>query len=542
MRRTYLLISVILIILILSDCARRGRPEGGTKDVTPPIMITSDPPFETTHFKSKKIKIDFDEYIKLFKVGEQLIISPPLKYKPIITPLGTPSKEIKIELKDTLKKETTYIFNFGTSVRDNDEGNILYNFKYIVSTGSYIDSLKIKGKIRDALSNKVDKNVAILLYKIDSSYNDSIVYKGLPNYIANSLDTVAWEITNIKKGKYLLAALKQKNYDYKFKPETDKIAFYPKLIEIPVDSTLRFTLSLFKEILDYKLTRPSEMTKQHIVFGYDGIGKNIKIKLLSKVPDNFKSIIAFENDKDTLNYWFNTPNLDSLKFKVTNHALNDSTYIDTVTVKLRAKKFDSLVVGSKMRSSIKLNQNFELLTNQPITKINKLKIEIIDKDSTNIPFTTQISKSKKTLSLKFDKTPANSYRIRMLPKSITTLFEQTSDTIRYRLHTKKPTDYGNIYLTLKNVKSYPIIVQLTDKNTKVLQSEYIKKNQEVTFKNLNPSTYLIRAIYDDNKNGIWDTGNFLKHKMPEQVLYFYKKVEVRANWDITEVFDLSKKD
>jgi len=542
MRRTYLLIFVILIALILSDCARRGRPEGGPKDVTPPIMITSDPPFETIHFKSKKIKIDFDEYIKLFKVGEQLIISPPLKYKPIITPLGTPSKEIKIELRDTLKKETTYIFNFGTSVRDNDEGNILYNFKYIVSTGSHIDSLKIKGKIRDALSNKVDKNVAILLYKIDSTYNDSIVYKGLPNYIANSLDTVTWEITNIKKGKYLLAALKQKNYDYKFKPKTDKIAFYPKFIEIPVvDSTQRFSLSLFKEILDYKLTRPSEVTKQHIVFGYEGIGKNIKIELLSKVPDNFKSIIAFEDDKDTLNYWFNTPNLDSLKFKVTNRALNDSTYIDTVTVKLRAKKFDSLIVGSKMRSSIKLNQNFKLLTNQPITKINKSKIEIIDKDSTNIPFTTQISKSKKTLSFKFNKKPVNSYKIRILPKSITTLFEQTSDTIRYNLHTKKPTDYGNIYLTLKNAKSYPIIVQLTDKNTKVIQSKYVKKNQEVTFKNLNPSTYLIRAIYDDNKNGIWDTGNFLKHKMPERVLYFYKKIEVRANWDITEVFDFLKK-
>jgi len=543
MRQTYLLIFAILITLILSDCARRGRPEGGPKDVKPPIMITADPPFETINFKSKKIKIDFDEYIKLYKVGNQLIISPPLKYKPIITPLGTPSKEVKIELLDTLKKETTYIFDFGTSVRDNNEGNILYNFKYIVSTGNYVDSLKIKGKIKDALSNKVDKNIAILLYKIDSTYNDSIVYKGLPNYIVNSLDTVAWEITNIKKGKYLLAALKQKNYNYKFKPKTDKIAFYPKPIEIPVDSTTRFTLSLFKEILDYKLTRPSEMTKQHIVFGYEGIGKNIKIKLLSRVPDNYKSITAFEDKKDTLNYWFNTPDLDSLKFKITNHALNDSIYIDTVMVKLRAKKFDSLIVGSKMRGYIKLNQNFKLLTNQPITKVDKSKIQIIDKDSTNISFTTQISKSKKSLFLKFNKIQSNNYNITMLPKSITTLFEQSSDTIHYKLLTKKPTDYGNIFLTLNNnVKSFPLIVQLTDKNTKVVQSIYIKKNKEIAFKNLTPSTYLIRAIYDKNKNGVWDTGNFLKHKMPEQVWYFNKQIVIRANWDVTETFDFSNLD
>ena len=539
MRRIYLTFYIVLLALILSNCARRGRPEGGPKDVKPPIMVSADPPFKTVHFDAKKIKIDFDEYIKLHKVGEELIISPPLKYKPIITPLGTASKEIRMELLDTLKKETTYIFNFGTSVRDNNEGNILYNFKYVFSTGSYIDSLKLKGTIKDAISNKVAKNVAILLYRMDSTYNDSIIYKGLPNYIANTLDTTVWEITNIKEGKYLLAALKQKNYDYKFKPKINKIAFYPKPINIPVDTTLKFSLSLFKEILDYKLTRPSEMSKQHIVFGYEGIAKNLKVKLLSKVPDNFKSITAFERDKDTLNYWFNTPDLDSLRFKVTN-PLKDSVYIDTVTVKLRAKKFDSLIIGSKKRGALKLKEDFKMLSNQPITKIDESKIQIMDKDSVSIPFKTEISKNKTEFVFKFDKTPSNSYKITILPKSITTFFEHSKDTIRYRLITKKPTDYGNIFLTLTHVKSYPLIVQLTDTNAKVIEERNIKNKQEVNFTNLKPGKFLIRVIYDKNKNGVWDTGNFLKHKMPEQVLYFYKVLEVRANWDVAEIFDLSR--
>jgi len=542
MRRVYLLIFVVLLTLFLSECARQGRPEGGPKDETPPIMVKADPPFETIHFNAKNIKIDFDEFIKLNKVGQQLIISPPLKYKPIITPLGTPSKEIKIEILDTLKKETTYIFNFGTSVRDNNESNILYNFKYVMSTGDYIDSLKIKGKIKDALSNKVDKNIAILLYKIDSTYNDSIIYKGLPNYIANSLDTVVWDITNIKEGKYLLAALKQKNYDYKFKPKTDKIAFYPKPIEIPIDSTLNLSLSLFKEILDYKLSRPSEMSKQHIVFGYEGDGKNLKTELLSKVPDNFKSVEGFESDKDTLNYWFNVADLDSLRFKVTNRTLNDSIFIDTVTVKLRAKKFDSLVVGSKMRGAIKLKEDFKILSNQPITKINDSLIQILDKDSIMIPFKTEISKNKTELAIKFKKASVNSYKISLLPKSITTFFEQTKDTISYKLSTKKPTDYGSLFITLNNVKTYPIIVELVNDKGDVIQNNFVKQESEVSFLNINPAKYLVRAIYDKNKNGIWDTGNFLKHKSPEQVIYFKKEIEVRANWVISENFNLEKKD
>ena len=533
MKSSFIRISIVFLILILSNCARRGRPTGGDKDEVAPIMITSKPAFETTHFNSKSIQIYFDEYIKLDKIGQQLIVSPPLKYKPIITPLGSASKTLNIKILDTLQKETTYIFNFGTSVRDNNEGNILYNFKYVMSTGGYIDSLNLKGTIKDALSNVVDKDVAILLYRMDEKFNDSIIYKGLPNYIANTLDTVTWELTNLKEGKYKLVALKQKNYDYKFKPASDKIAFYPDTIIIPRDSS--FNLALFKEILDYKLARPSEVTKQHIVFGYNGIAKDIKIELLSQVTDSFKSIQAFESDKDTLNYWFNTPNLDSLQFKVSNKEA-----IDTVMVKLRAQKFDSLVVGSLNKSVLNFNDDFKLLSNQPITKVDDSKIILMDKDSVKTPFKTVISELKTQLHFKFEKEPNKAYRLMLLPNAIQTFFESNTDTIRYLFGTKKITELGSVFLSFAHVKSYPIIVELTDLKTKVIQSRYLEKPQEVSFLNIDPEKYLIRVIYDENKNSVWDTGNFLKHINPEEVIYFKNELDVRANWEITEVFDLAK--
>jgi hypothetical protein len=538
---------IFLLIFSIFSCARRGRPTGGPKDEAAPIMVTAEPAFETVNFKAKKININFDEFIKLKDVGKQLIVSPPLKYKPVVTPLGTASKTLKIELLDTLKAETTYIFNFGTSVQDNNEGNVLYNFKYVMSTGSYIDSLKINGKIKDALSNVVDKDVAILLYKLDTAYNDSIIYKGLPNYIANSLDTVVWEMTNIKEGKYLLAALKQKNYNYKFNPKTDKIAFYKDTIHITPDSiktvsdslsTLAlksYELSLFKEIVDYKLARPSEVAIQHIVFGYEGHAKDLKVELLSDVPKDFKSVQAFEIDKDTLNYWFNTPNLDSLQFKVSNN-----TFIDTVTVKLRAKEFDSLKVGSNSKALLNFRDDFKLVTNQPITEVDTSKIVFIDRDSLKIPYTTKISDLKKELIFKFNKTENNAYKLVLLPKAITTFFESSKDTIRYRFATKKLIDYGSISLNLNGAKSYPIMLQLTDKNNKVIQTKHLNNPQDVIFDMIDPAVYFVRAIYDDNKNGIWDTGSFKNRIQPETVIYFPKGIDVRANWIVNEVFNISK--
>ena len=540
MRNFLVFIVIILLISPLWQCARRGRPTGGPKDSIPPIMITAEPPFSTVNFKAKKIKIHFDEFIKLNKVGQQLIVSPPLKYKPIITPLGSASKEIDIEILDTLKPKTTYIFNFGTSVRDNNEGNVLYNFKYVFSTGNYIDSLSLKGTMQDALNNEPDKEVAILLYRIDTTYNDSIIYKGLPNYIANTLDTVVWNISNIKAGQYLLAAMKQKNYDYKFKPKSDKIAFYPELIDIPVDSTASFNLSLFKEVLNYKLARPSETKKQHIVFGYDGIAKDLQVDLLSKVPEDFKSFKAFEKDKDTLNYWFNTKEeLDSLKFKITNKSIKDTTYIDTVTVKLRAKSFDSIIIGSNTRSKITLDEDLIMASNQPFTAVDTSKITIIDKDSLKVPFRAKISEFKNEVVFKFDKTPNNSYNLLMLPEALTSFYQKSKDTVKYKVSTKKLSDYGTFVITLEEVKSYPIIVQVTNKKGRVIKSKYIEQGNKVEFKNLNPAKYFIRAIYDNNKNKKWDTGNFLKKLQPEKVIYFPKELNLRANWIDQENFNIS---
>ena len=182
-------IFIITISVLLINCANRGTPQGGEKDKEPPKILKSVPANYSTNFKGKEIKIYFDEYVKLKNLQKQLIISPPMKTQPEILPLGSARKNITIKIFDTLQPNMTYAFNFGQSVVDNNEENPFPFYRYVFSTGDYIDSLTVKGEIFDAEKRKPEEFVSVMLYEIDSTYTDSIIYKESPKYVTNTLDS-----------------------------------------------------------------------------------------------------------------------------------------------------------------------------------------------------------------------------------------------------------------------------------------------------------------------------------------------------------------
>ena len=150
-------ITVLFIVAsFFTSCAKRGTITGGPKDTIAPKIVGSFPENFSTNFKGNEIKINFNELIKVKDITKQLIISPPMKKQPVIVPQGSASKFISIKILDTLQENTTYSFNFGQSISDNNENNPYSQFKYVFSTGSYIDSLTVVGKIKDAYNQKPD--------------------------------------------------------------------------------------------------------------------------------------------------------------------------------------------------------------------------------------------------------------------------------------------------------------------------------------------------------------------------------------------------
>ena len=514
---------IALLVLSFSNCAKTGRPIGGEKDETPPILMSATPPQESVEFDATKIRIYFDEYVKFKDLNKQLIISPPLKNTPEITPTGSASKFITIKLFDTLKENTTYTINFGNSILDNNEGNVIKSFKYVFSTGEYLDSLKITGDITDAFSRKTDSEILVMLYKMDSTFNDSIIYKEKPTYVTSTLDSTNFELTNLKEGKYLLMALKQPSNNYIYTPKQDKIGFFSQPITLPIDTT--FEISLFSEIQKFKLVKAIETTKGHIVFGYQGAKDNLAIRLLDTLPTDFKSETIFEQGKDTLSYWFRDIKKDSLLFEVTN-----SNYIDTVTVKLRTSKRDTLFLKSTIGKTLDPRDTFAISSTIPIAKFDTTKITIINKDSIKVPYTSILNPYKNKLYLNFKKEFKENYSIKIMPNAIFDVFENTNDTLSYKVNTKKLEDYGIITLNITDVKS-SVIIQITTEEDVLVATKRIKEDQVVIFKNLPPKKYIVRAIFDDNDNGKWDPGDFLLKLQPERTVYYKDFIKLRANWD-----------
>ena len=524
-------ITILLILVLLQiSCARRGRPEGGPRDEEKPILVKTDPEFKSIHFDADEIKIYFDEYIKLKDLSSQLIVSPPLKYPPIITPQGAPSKKITIKIKDTLQENTTYTFNFGQSIIDNTEGNILDNFKYIFSTGDYIDSLQVKGTIKDAFDLEMIENPTIMLYAIDTVFNDSIIYNEKPMYVGSTIDSVNWNITNIKAGKYLLLALNDNSKNYKFNPKEDKISFYTDFIELPVDSTSSFELKLFNEILPFKIpSRPQEISKGHIIIGYEGKANGFNVNAISEKPTDFKSISSFDRKKDTLHYWFKNYDKDSILL-----SFNHEIPFDTIRVKLKSEEIDSMAVNSDVSGILHLRDTLKMISTTPIVKIDTSKIQLLDKDSLKVKLNLLISKNKDELVVNFKKEESNKYNFELLPGAITDFFDVENDTIQMKFSTKKSTDYSAIFLTLNNIKSYPVLIDLINEKGDLIVQKYSDKAEEYIYKNLPPSRYKIRIIYDTNKNKKWDTGNYLLKQQPEEVYYFKSVITAKANWEVTE--------
>tara|TARA_B100001287_G_scaffold22880_1_gene16708 strand:+ start:706 stop:2298 length:1593 start_codon:yes stop_codon:yes gene_type:complete len=522
----------ILALLVVLGCANRGNPTGGEIDTEPPVVLKSSPENFTTNFEAKEVEIIFNEYIRLNNIQKELIISPPIEPQPLIMPMGSASKILTISEFDSLRKNTTYSFHFGESIEDNNEKNTLSNYRYVFSTGDYIDSLIVKGNVIDAFNREISENINVHLYEVDSLFNDSIIFKEKPKHVGKVIDsTNKFLIQNIKEGKYLIIALEEENKDYTFQSKVDKIGFIEDYIELPKDSVIN--LKIFKEKLKLRIGKPKQKTNRSFTFGYEGNYEPFSIKIINTDSIKYSSRITREKKSDSLTYWIKTDQkLDSIIFNV----FNDK-FSDTLLVNLRNKENDSLIIKSGQNKTLKFNENFIIEANLPFEKIDKNKIIILDKDSLNIDFKVKLDSIKNQYNFIFEKDEEQEYGIRLLPGALTDFYENENDSLFYKIKTRTYNDYGNLRLNLINAK-FPIIVELVNANGETKYETYETYNSTIDFSNIDSGKYYIRIIFDENKNQKYDTGNFLFRAYPEKVIYYPDEIDVRAGWDLIQEFIL----
>jgi len=524
-------IVALLFSALMISCAKRGYITGGPKDTIAPVIVKSNPKNYQTNFSGKTIRIDFSEYIKIKDINKQLIISPPMAKKPNITPQGSASKYIAIEILDSLKPNTTYSFNFGQSITDYNEGNPYSQFKYVFSTGNYVDSLKVIGKVEDAFEENTEDFVNVMLYEA-TTFKDSTIYKEVPVYVTNTLEkNTSFSLENIKEGNYHLVAIKDKNNDFKFQAKSEKIAFLKEPIHLPNKET--YNLKLFKEKQPLKTFKPTQESNNKLFLGFEGDPKNLKISYkkngsINPLPHSRLS------GKDTLQLFIPKNTKDSLAILV-----QQESYFKSYNVKINnLKETDSLLITLKDTKNNTYKDLPTLKTSTPIKKIDESRIYLLRKDSSKVTFSTKINTFNQEVELFFDKEENEKYTLKILPAAFEDIYEAKNDSLKFNFSSGQKNDYGNLNLRLKNCKKFPVVIEIIADDKTVVGTAYCEKETSAYFEAIKPSSYTVRIYYDENKNKQWDSGNYLAKKQPEELIYMPGKIDVRANWDVDQEFEL----
>ena len=203
-------LTVVAGVAAFYSCASIGRPDGGPRDETPPRFMKSSPVAGALNSTRKKISLEFDEYIKLEKANEKVVISPPQAQQPEIKPSG---KKININLLDSLKPNTTYTIDFSDAIVDNNEGNPLGNFAFTFSTGDVIDTLEVSGTLLEASNLEPVKGMLVGLH---SNLSDTAFTKLPFDRVARTDSRGHFVIRGIAPGEYRIFGLMDADFIVKF--------------------------------------------------------------------------------------------------------------------------------------------------------------------------------------------------------------------------------------------------------------------------------------------------------------------------------------
>lgn len=231
--------SFVTLGILATGCGQQVAPTGGPRDSLPPKLIAAIPEYGALEFKGNKITLLFDEYVTLENPFEKLIYSPTPKSNPTAE---SKLKTITFKIKDTLEENTTYRIDFGNALKDLNENNVLEDFSFTFSTGKYIDSAFLTGKVFIAQDGKTDSTLIVMLHR---NMDDSAVAKEKPRYYSPLKGDGSFYFGNLKPGKYNVFALKDADGGKKYDQSSELMAFHPIPLEIGRDTSV--TLYAFEE-------------------------------------------------------------------------------------------------------------------------------------------------------------------------------------------------------------------------------------------------------------------------------------------------------
>ena len=404
---------ILLAAALLASCGQQVAPTGGAKDSIPPKLVLAVPELNAKNFKSDRILLYFDEYVTLESPFEKITYSPIPKVNPSPT---SKLRTITIKIKDTLEPNTTYSIDFGESIKDINEGNILKNFNYAFSTGEYIDSAFLTGQVFIAESGLTDSTIVAVLH---NNLDDSAVAKVKPRYFARLKGDGSFLFRNLKPGTYNLFAIKDQNGDRKYDQPSELIAFMNKTITIGSDTTailyafeaLRIDTSAPKKPIAKPAAKKTDDKRLRFSNNFDGGRQDLLSDLVFTTEHPLKTF-------------------DSSKISLTDFAFK--------TIQNYSIKLDSLQKKITITNKWQEGAKYNLIIEKDLAS-DTLDNAILKTDT--LAFTAKREADYGSIDLKVENIDTLLHPIVFLSKNTKTYLKQSLEKNRYRIKLFEPGDY-----------------------------------------------------------------------------------------------------
>lgn len=592
-----------MLMIVVYSCASMGNPDGGPYDEEPPKFVRSTPKPFAINSKEKKVTIEFDEFIKLEKAAEKVVVSPPQLEQPEIKASG---RKVVVGLVDSLKPNTTYTIDFADAIVDNNEGNPLGNYAFTFSTGTTIDTMEVSGTVLGASDLEPVKNIQVGLH---SDLSDSAFMKKPFDRVSRTDSRGHFSIRGIAPGKYRIYALMDGNQNYLFDSKTEMIAFSDSIIIPAMEDAMRqdtiwkdsltidtiksvgytrflpddIILRAFKEENDRQyLTRSERDKENHFVLTFSARADTLPT-LKGLNFDEWDAFIIEKTDRnDSICYWIKDSliyQMDTLEIQMDYLATDtldrlvpqtDTLFLANKLTRAEREKLEAKAAEEKEKerkkkekkgetiepeptkfltlnvdapSAFDLDRNVYLSFDEPVASIDTAAIHMeIKKDSLweEIPFmfvADSVVPRKYEILAEWE--PEKEYQLSIDSMAFRGMYGLHTNKVKQTMKVKKLDEYGTILLNITGADS-TAVVELLDGSGKVLRRQRITPQNTADFYYLNPGTkFYIRLFNDRNGNGVWDTGKYSEHSQPEEVYYFPKVWEMKANFEFEENWDIN---
>jgi hypothetical protein len=588
----------LLVALSIYSCASIGRPDGGPIDEDPPRFIESTPKPGEVKVNKSKFSLTFDEYIKLEKASEKVVISPPQIQQPEIKAVG---KKIVVTLQDTLKPNSTYTVDFGDAIVDNNEGNPLGNFTYTFSTGDVIDSMEVAGTLLEAENLEPVKGMMVGLH---SNLADSAFLKLPLDRVARTDSRGRFSIKGVAPGSYRIFGLLDADQNYAYSQKSEALAFNDSLIvprwelatrqdttwvdSLTIDTivTRQYThylpdnliLRSFKADAASQYLVKNERTELKKFSLYFAAKSDSLPKLKGLNFDEKRLVVQSNPTRDSITYWIADSTIykmDTLKLSLgylytdTLDRLVPRTDTLNIVAKIKQKKDDGSDPKEVKKAKRKKDKDAE---DEDENKIELLKVNLnapgsmdiygyaslefpepaalIDTSAIHLRMKVDTLWQDVSFNFEQDTTDIRRYKI-YSDWDFEQEFEMTVDSAAlvglYGLHNgplkgtfkvKSEEEYCNIFFNITGADSLAFVELLTPQDNVVRRIKVRDGSADFYF--LAPGKYCARLINDRNGNGVWDTGCYTEEEMrqPEEVYYYNQIVEPKANWELNQDWNI----